>query len=92
MKPGVLEIEADEEPPVERAAAGRCREGVGVVCARCRTQSIAGRRVTRVWEVPSTTNAIVDLADQLAREGSSGSWSSRSRTTARVCVPAEARG
>jgi transposase len=69
MKPGVVEIEADEESLVERVAAVDVAKASGVVCTRVPHASIAGRRVTRVWEVPSTTNAIVELADQLAREG-----------------------
>jgi transposase len=36
------------------------------VCVRVGHASIAGRRVTRVWEVRSTTNAVIALAEQLA--------------------------
>ena len=28
-----------------------------------------GRRATKVWQVPATTNAIIELAEQLARQG-----------------------
>jgi len=69
MKPPVLEIEADEEQVVERVAAVDVAKASGMVCTRVPHPSVAGRRVTRVWEVPATTNAIVELADQLAREG-----------------------
>ena len=34
----------------------------------CRASVDPGRRVTRVWSVEATTNAIVELADQLASE------------------------
>jgi transposase len=69
MKPQVLEIEADEEQVVERVAAVDVAKASGMVCTRAPHPSVAGRRVTRVWEVAATTNAIVELADQLAREG-----------------------
>ena len=41
----------------------------GMVCTRMPHATKAGRRVTRVWQVPSTTNAILELAEQLAGEG-----------------------
>jgi transposase len=69
MKPQVLEIEADEEQVVERVAAVDVAKASGMVCTRVPHPSVTGRRVTRVWEVAATTNAIVELADQLAREG-----------------------
>ena len=69
MKPGVLEIEADEEQVVERVAAVDVAKASAMVCTRVPHPSVAGRRVTRVWEVPSTTNAIIELAEQLAGEG-----------------------
>ena len=69
MKPGVLEIEADEEQVVERVAAVDVAKASAMVCTRVPHPSVPGRRVTRVWEVPSTTNAIIELAEQLAGEG-----------------------
>jgi len=69
MKSGVLEIEADEEQVVERVAAVDVAKASAMVCTRVPHPSVAGRRVTRVWEVPSTTNAIIELAEQLAGEG-----------------------
>jgi transposase len=69
MKPGVLEIEADEEQVVERVAAVDVAKASAMVCTRVPHPSVPGRRVTRVWEVPSTTNAIIELAEQLAEEG-----------------------
>ena len=41
----------------------------GKVCTRVPHPHIAGRRVTRVWDVGATTNAIMALAEQLARQG-----------------------
>jgi hypothetical protein len=69
MKPRVLEIEADEEQVVERVAAVDVAKASAMVCTRVPHPSVPGRRVTRVWEVPSTTNAIIELAEQLAEEG-----------------------
>ena len=40
-----------------------------MVCTRVPHQSRAGKRRTRVWEVDATTNAILELAEHLAREG-----------------------
>jgi transposase len=40
----------------------------GEVCTRVPHPSIAGRRVTRVWSVEATTDAIVELAERLARD------------------------
>jgi transposase len=66
----VEEIEAeDHEEIVERVAAIDVAKASGQVCTRVPHASIAGRRVTKVWNVEATTNAIVALAEQLAREG-----------------------
>jgi transposase len=66
---GMLEIDAEagEEQLVERVAAIDVAKASAVVCVRVGHASIAGRRVTRVWEVRSTTNAIIALAEQLER-------------------------
>ena len=71
MGPEVLEIDADGqgEQMVERVAAVDVAKASGMVCTRVPHGSVAGRRVTKVWEVRSTTNAIIALADQLVREG-----------------------
>jgi transposase len=66
VRSGVLEIEADEERVVERVAAVDVAKASAVVCTRVPHATAPGRRVTRVWEVPATTNAIVELAEQLA--------------------------
>jgi transposase len=67
---GMLEIdtEAGEEQLVERVAAIDVGKASAVVCVRVAHASIRGRRVTRVWEVHATTNAIIALAEQLAGE------------------------
>ena len=83
-----VEVDAEEcEQIVERVASIDVAKASGEVCTRVPHASIPGRRVTKVWGVEATTNAIVELADQLARDGSSGSWSSRPRITgARLCI------
>lgn len=65
-----LEVEAEEdEQIVERVAAIDVAKASGEVCTRVPHASVAGRRVTRVWSVEATTNAIVELAQQLSRDG-----------------------
>jgi transposase len=63
-----IDAEAGEEQLVERVAAIDVAKASAMVCVRVAHASIAGRRVTRVWEVSSTTNAISALAEQLALE------------------------
>jgi transposase len=64
-----VEVEAEEhEQIVERVAAIDVAKASGEVCTRVPHPSIAGRRVTRVWSVEATTDAIVELAERLARD------------------------
>ena len=70
MTRDVQEIDADGEAElVERVAAIDVAKASGMVCTRVPHASVAGRRVTRVWEVRSTTNAILALADELVDQG-----------------------
>jgi len=71
MTTEVQEIDADgqDEEVVERVAAIDVAKASGMVCTRVPHPSLAGRRVTKVWEVGSTTNAILALADALADQG-----------------------
>jgi transposase len=63
---GDEELETEEpEDRLERVAAIDVAKASGKVCTR--TPGPSGRRVTRVWDVGSTTGAIVALADQLAQ-------------------------
>jgi len=65
-----VEVEAEEyEQIVERVAAIDVAKASGEVCTRVPHPSIPGKRITRVWSVEATTDAIIELADQLAREG-----------------------
>jgi transposase len=63
-----VEVE-DHEQIVERVAAIDVAKASAMVCTRVPHATKAGKRSTRVWQVPSTTNAILELADQLAGEG-----------------------
>jgi transposase len=64
-----VEIEAEEyEEIVERVAAIDVAKASGEVCTRVPHPSIPGRRLTRVWTVEATTNAIMELADRLVRD------------------------
>jgi transposase len=70
LHPDPQEIEAEaSEPIVERVAAIDVAKASGKVCTRMPHSSGAGRRVTKVWDVSATTNAIMALADQLADQG-----------------------
>src|SRR5512132_3316710 len=63
-----VEVE-DHEQIVERVAAIDVAKASGMVCTRMPHATRAGKRSTRVWQVASTTNQILELADQLAGEG-----------------------
>jgi transposase len=59
---------ADEghEQVVQRAAAIDVAKASGQVCTRVPHESKPGARVTKVWRVDATTNAILELAEHLA--------------------------
>lgn len=70
MRPDVEQFDAeDDEQIVERVAAIDVAKASGMVCTRVPHGSIPQRRVTRVWQVRATTNAILALADELAGAG-----------------------
>ena len=70
MVPDGRQVEVEEhEQIVERVAAIDVAKASGMVCTRMPHQTIPGKRITRVWEVAATTNAIIALADQLTRQG-----------------------
>jgi transposase len=65
-----IEVEVDEdEPIVERVAAVDVAKASGMVCTRMPHESVPGRRVSKVWQVGSTTRALVELADHLRTQG-----------------------
>jgi len=68
--PAGQQVEVDEhEQIVERVAAIDVAKASGMVCVRVPHATKAGRRVTTVWQVPSTTNQLLELAEQLAGQG-----------------------
>jgi transposase len=64
------EIQDEEhEQLVARVAAIDVAKASGMVCTRVPHASAQARRVTKVWEVPATTNAIIELGAHLAGLG-----------------------
>ena len=65
-----MEVDVDEgQQIVERVAAIDVAKATGMVCTRVPHATIAGRRVTKVWEVRSTAKALSELADHLVGQG-----------------------
>ncbi len=62
---------ADEEHEqiVARVAAVDVAKASGMVCTRVPHDTKAGRRLSKVWNVPATTNAVTELADHLVCQG-----------------------
>jgi transposase len=68
--PDRQQVEVDDhEQILGRVAAIDVAKASGMVCTRVPHATKAGKRVTRVWQVGSTTNQILELAEQLAGEG-----------------------
>ncbi|GGL18444.1 IS110 family transposase [Streptomyces flaveus] len=57
------------EDLVERVAAIDVAKASGMVCMRLPHETRTGRRVQEVWNVPSTTTAILELGDRLVCQG-----------------------
>jgi transposase len=57
--------DAEHEQVVERVCAIDVAKESGKVCTRLPRESAPGRRVSKVWDVQATTNAIVELGDYL---------------------------
>ena len=64
----IAEVEEPEEL-VARVAAIDVAKASGMVCTRVPHPAKPGQRATKVWQVPATTNAIIELAEQLAGQG-----------------------
>jgi transposase len=65
-----IEVDVDEdEQIVERVAAVDVAKASGMVCTRVPHESVPGKRVTKVWQVGSTTRALVELGDHLRCQG-----------------------
>ena len=61
-------LDEEYEQVLERVAAVDVAKASGMVCTRVQHPERAGRRRTLVWEVPAATNAVLELAEHLARE------------------------
>ena len=63
-------VEEILDEPYEQVAQRVCAIDVakdsGKVCVRTPAESGSGRRVSKVWDVPARTNAIIELGDHLA--------------------------
>lgn len=61
-------IDADErEEVIERVGAIDVAKATAKVCTRVPHPNVPGRRLTKVWDVATTTGAVMDLADELGR-------------------------
>jgi hypothetical protein len=68
MEPAEIQDE-EYEQILERVAAVDVAKATGMVCTRVPDDSRPGRRLSRVWEIPATTNAIIELGEYLAGLG-----------------------
>ena len=63
------EIEDEEhEQILERVCAIDVAKASGMVCTRVPHPGRPGKQRTLVWEVPATTNAVLELGEHLAAE------------------------
>ena len=61
-----IEADSDEgEERLERVAAIDVAKATGKVCTRVPHPSVMSRRLTKVWDVAATTNAVLALGDEL---------------------------
>ncbi len=68
--PDPYEVDTEEyEQIVDRVAAIDVAKATGMVCTRIPHPSRPGRRLTRVWNLAATTNAIIELGEELAGQG-----------------------
>jgi transposase len=68
--PSGQQVEVDDhEQIVERVAAIDVAKASGMVCTRAPHPAKVGKRTTTVWQVGSTTNQILELAEQLVGQG-----------------------
>lgn len=68
MEPAEVEDE-EHEQILERVAAVDVAKATGMVCTRVPDDARPGRRLTKAWEIPATTNAIIELGEYLAGLG-----------------------
>ena len=61
--------DAESEQVLTRVCAVDVAKGSGMVCTRLPEAGGSGRRISRVWQVAATTNAVSDLAADLVTAG-----------------------
>ncbi len=64
--------DGEHEQYVARVAAIDVAKATGKVCTRVPHETKPGKRLTQVWDVAATTNAIIELADHLAPSSAHG--------------------
>src|SRR6266480_3051948 len=57
--------DAEHEQLIERVAAVDVAKESGKVCVRLPDPARPGRRISRIWDVAATTNAVLALAERL---------------------------
>jgi transposase len=60
--------DVENEQILDRVAAVDVAKASGMVCVRVPQAGLLDRRRSLVWEVPATTNAVLELAEHLARD------------------------
>jgi transposase len=62
-------LDEAHEQIMERVCAIDVAKDSGKVCVRLSAESGSGRRVSKVWDVPARTKAVIELGDHLACQG-----------------------
>ena len=62
-------LDEPHEQIMERVCAIDVAKDSGKVCVRLPAESGSGRRVSKVWDVPARTKAVIELGDHLACQG-----------------------
>ena len=62
-------LDEPHEQIMQRVCAIDVGKDSGKVCVRLPAESGSGRRVSKVWDVPARTKAVIDLGDHLACQG-----------------------
>ena len=65
MRPPEVIADSGDEQVWRRVAAIDVSKASGMVCTRLPDDEDPGKRVSKVWEVPATTSAILELSDHL---------------------------
>jgi transposase len=69
MREPVEVPDEEHEHLIGRVAAIDVAKAFGTICTRMPHQSTSGRRITKVWDVEATMNAVTELGDRLTDLG-----------------------